>query len=87
MNVLFFLPIKNNDMADFSFVKDQNGKVFGVWVKNRSDADDQVYIITLFLRAGLSTDAIAGNHRIVPNTSDSNGGYFVMLGLARAPGE
>lgn len=74
-------------MADFSFIKDQNGKVSGVWVKNRADADDQVYIITLFLRGGLSTDAIAGDHRIVPNTVDSNGGYFVMLGSARAPGK
>jgi hypothetical protein len=74
-------------MADFSFVKDQHGKVSGVWVKNRADADDQVYIITLFLRGGLSTNAISGGHRIVPNNVDGNGGYFVMLGTARAPGE
>jgi hypothetical protein len=74
-------------MADFSFIMDQNGKVSGVWVKNRADADDQVYIITLFLRGGLSTDGIAGIHRIVPNKFDGNGGYFVMLGSARAPGE
>lgn len=74
-------------MADFAFVKDQSGKIAGVWVKNRTDAEDQVYIITLFIRGGLSTDAIAGSHRVVPNNVDSQGGYFVMLGSARAPGE
>lgn len=74
-------------MADFAFIKDQNGNVKGIWVKNRADADDQVYIMTLFMRGGLSTDAITGGYRIVSNTVDSNGGYFVMLGSARAPGE
>lgn len=82
-----FLTNKRNVMADFSFVKDQNGNVSGLWVKNRADAEDQVYLITLFIRGGLSTEAIAVGHRIVSNTVDSNGGFFVMLGAARAPGE
>jgi hypothetical protein len=74
-------------MADFAFVKDQNGKVSGIWVKNRADAEDQVYIMSLFVRGGLSTDTIAGGYRIVPNTVDGNGGCFVMLGTVKVPGE
>ena len=72
-------------MAVFSFVKDQNGKVSGLWVKNRADAENQIYLMTLFMRGGLSTEVISGGFRIVPNTVDSNGGYFVMPGTARAP--
>ena len=74
-------------MSDFAFVKDQNGKVSGLWVKDRTDAEDRAYLITLFLRGGLAPDAISAGHRIVPNTVDSNGGCFVMLGSTKAPGE
>jgi hypothetical protein len=74
-------------MADFSFVKDPNGKIRGVWVNNPADAQDNAFIITLFLRGGLSTEDIAGTFRVVHNKVDNKGGCFVMLGSALAPGE
>lgn len=74
-------------MSDFSFVKDQSGRVCGLWVKDRTDAEDRAYLITLFLRGGLNPTALSAGHRIVPNTVDSKGGVFVMLGSTKAPGE
>ena len=53
-------------------------------MKNRTDAEDQIYLMTLFMRGGLSTDTISVGYRIVPNTVDSSGGYFVLLRTAQA---
>lgn len=74
-------------MGDFSFVKDQAGKVCGLWVRRWEDAEDQVYLMTLFMRGGLSSGEISTGFRVVANKVDSNGGCFVMLGSTRAPGE
>lgn len=51
------------------------------------DAEDQVYLMTLFMRGGLSSGEISMGFRVVANKVDSNGGCFVMLGSTRAPGE
>ena len=74
-------------MSDFSFVNDASGKVRGLWVRRPEDAQDQVYLMTLFMRGGLSSAEISAGFRLVTNKVDSNGGCFVMLGSTRAPGE
>lgn len=74
-------------MGDFSFVKDQAGKVRGLWVRRPEDAQDQAYLMALFVRGGLSSAEILAGFRVVTNKVDSNGGCFVMLGSSPAPGE
>ena len=74
-------------MAEYSFVKDQRGRIYGIWVKRPSDAQDQAYLIALLLKHGHSTDGLAGGYRVVPNHFDAEGGCFVMFGSATAPGE
>lgn len=74
-------------MSDFSFVKDQAGRVRGLWVQRLEDAKDRVFLMTLFMRGGLSSGEISTGFRVVANKFDSNGGYFVMLGSTPAPGE
>jgi tetratricopeptide (TPR) repeat protein len=88
----YFVPKKQestkaNPEFAFSYVKDSTGKIYGVWVKNEADANNQTYAITLFLRGGLTSEKITGNLRAVPNRVDNKGGYFVMLGSYPAPGE
>lgn len=46
-------------MSDFSFVKNQSGKVSGIGAKNRADAEDQVYLMTQFICGSLSSEEIA----------------------------
>lgn len=81
------LPEEGNIMSDFSFVKDQAGTVRGLWVRRPEDAQDQIYLMTLFLRGGVSSGEISAGFRVVTNRVDGNGGCFVMLGPVRAPGE
>lgn len=71
----------------FSFVKDNVGKIYGVWVENQADANNQTYLISLFLRGGLRSDQITQGFRVAPNKVDDKGGYFIMLGSYPAPGE
>jgi hypothetical protein len=74
-------------MATFSFVKDEDGTIQGVWVSNPADAQDVPYVTTLLIRGGLAPETIAGRFRVVPNNEDNRGGCFVMLEPHRAPGE
>ena len=74
-------------MGDYSFVKDQGGNVCGIWVREPSNAQNLVFLTTLLLKHGHSTDTLTGGYRVVPNSFDANGGCFVMFGSARAPGE
>jgi len=56
-------------------------------VQRLEDAKDRVFLMTLFMRGGLSSGEISTGFRVVANKFDSNGGYFVMLGSTPAPGE
>ena len=68
-------------------MKDRSGKVYGVWVEGEEDANNQVYVMTLFMRGGLQSEQISEGWRVVPNRVDNKGGFFVMLGSYPAPGE
>ena len=72
---------------DSCFIQDQNRAIRGAWLRNPSDANDQIFMIALFLKGGLSAEEIAGRFRIVPNKYTDEGGCFVMLGSFPAPGE
>jgi hypothetical protein len=74
-------------IQDVCFLRDTSGTIRGAWVRNQADANNPVFRIAVFLKGGLSSDAIAGFHRIVPNTLTDEGGCFVMLGSFPAPGE
>lgn len=74
-------------MGDFSFVRDQQGKVCGIWVARAEDTGDQMYLMTLFMRGGVSSGEMSSGFRVVPNKADGRGGAFAMLGSTPAPGE
>ncbi len=71
----------------FGRLFDQDKNIIGIWVKNRADADNSVGLSVWLMQLGaperLSSEALAGNVKIVPNTRDSRGGYFVFVGPAR----
>jgi hypothetical protein len=73
-------------MADFSEVKDKDGKVCGLWISDPKDANDPVYLAVLMMRLGVPQDAcarvMAGGGRVVANTVDNKGGCFVMFDSA-----
>ena len=72
---------------DITLLRGPSGRVTGAWVRNSADAHNQIFMVAAFLKAGLSTGEIAGQHRIVPNEATDEGGCFVMLGSFPAPGE
>ena len=71
----------------FAALRDQDNNIIGIWVKNRADADSGVTLSVWLMQMGapqnLSSDALAGNVKIMPNTRDGRGGYFVFVGPAR----
>lgn len=71
-------------MADFSDVKDKDGKVCGLWINDPKDANDPVYLAVLMMRLGVSQETcarvMAGGGQVVANTVDNKGGCFVMFG-------
>jgi len=74
-------------MADYSFVKDDEGGVHGIWLRDPSQANDQSLLLALLTQHGHSPMCIARGTRVVPNRYDNSGGCFVMFGSDRAPGE
>jgi hypothetical protein len=93
---------KEFDMADYSFVKDPNGQVVGMWLRDKELPQDTMHlmIITLLkkhqgrlaeVRMPISDDLLkmvtSQNYRVVPNDFDQKGGCFVMFGQTLAPGE
>jgi hypothetical protein len=75
------------EMADYSFVKDDGGGVHGIWLRDSSQAHNQVLLIMLLTKHGYPTLPVARGTRIVPNRFDGSGGVFVMFGSDPAPGE
>lgn len=87
-------------MADYSFVKDPEGQILGLWIRNSELTRTPIYIITLLkkhqgrlaeIRMPISDELIkmvlSQNYRVVANGFDQQGGCFVMFGQALAPGE
>lgn len=81
----------------YSLVISQNGEVCGFWFNNPKDVYTNdikrmsARLTMLITNNNLSKDsflkALYGDFRIVNNTFNSKGGYFVMLGPNTAPGE
>lgn len=78
-------------MTDYRPVTDRSGHIHGVWVRDPNVAGDVQQLSALLLRENYSNEIVAwvssGQYRVVPNTYDDAGGYFVMFGSAPAPGE
>jgi len=79
-------------MGDYSFVKDSGGTVLGIWVADTTMLDQGGLLEALLVKDGHSESPlfeaiVTGQHRIVPNEYDSNGGFFVMVAFHNAPGE
>jgi hypothetical protein len=77
-------------MADYSFVKDQNGNVCGIWLRDSSALDRPGTVETLLMMKNCShllNDYLRKRYRKVKNKYDSSGGCFVMFGSVKAPGE
>jgi len=77
--------------ADYSFVRDQTGKVHGIWLRDPQDTQKRELFMVLAIKHSLPTEILGvvmlGDYRVVPNTFDGAGGCFVMFGSALAPGE
>jgi hypothetical protein len=93
---------KECDMADYSFVKDPNGQIVGMWLRDKELPRDTMHLMIITLlkkhqgrlaeaRMPISDDllkmATSQNYRVVPNNVDQKGGCFVMFGQTLAPGE
>ncbi|MEZ4592927.1 MAG: HEAT repeat domain-containing protein [Chloroflexota bacterium] len=77
-------------MADYSFIRDQNNTVVGIWFGDPSNATPEMVATALEWKKAMNSKQIAiaiASSRVVPNNFDSNGGCFVMFGEAKAPGE
>lgn len=79
-------------MGDYSFVKDPNGEVVGIWLRELETAEDPFLPMMLFCKhRNLSGEILASivqkTYRTVPNTHDQGGGCFLMFLPAAAPGE
>jgi hypothetical protein len=78
-------------MGDYALVKGENEEVVGVWVKNEHLINNSMGLQMLAIKHQLKDDVAiklaSGKYRIVPNSVDNNGGYFLMLGNYPAPGE
>jgi len=80
---------KGGKMAEYSYVKDEDGKVCGIWIKDVSAIDKPGMIEFVLTKESpeLLNDYISKNYRKVANNYDSVGGCFIMFGSSRAPGE
>ncbi|NIR04320.1 MAG: hypothetical protein GTN82_02720 [Candidatus Aminicenantes bacterium] len=78
-------------LASYSLVKDQDGGICGIWLRDPAQAQDRNLLLMLLIKHGardnLGASVLAGDLRVVSNTYDDQGGCFVMFGSAPAPGE
>ena len=79
-------------MADYSFVKGVTGNVAGIWVRELNTIETPFVLEALFAKhknlSGEIIEAILNKrYRVIPNTYDQEGGYFLMFGSEPAPGE
>jgi hypothetical protein len=86
--------------ADYSFVKDPNGKIAGLWIKEIQYAANPAYLHSLLKKHHgpqaekqepvtdeLLKLVLSQNFRIAANNFNKQGGCFVMFGGMPAPGE
>ena len=83
-------PVKE-DEVDYSYVKDKDGNVCGIWLRDSNKAQNRTLLGMLLTKDNLpkylSMKVMEGRYRVVPNTRDKAGGCYVMFGDAPAPGE
>lgn len=69
-------------MADYSFVKNSDGSVRGLWLRNTSQARDEFLLLALLGKHGIPTSLLEKGCRVEPNAVGSDDGFFVP-GLPR----
>jgi hypothetical protein len=76
-------------MADYSWVRDPNGTVVGMWIRDPTGLDKPGLLETLLATGApdLLGEYISKRYRKVTNAYNSSGGCFVMFGSSKAPGE
>ena len=79
-------------MGDYSFVKDNSGNVYGIWLREPKVAQNHGLLLALLqkhdhLNESITAAVLTGSYRVVTNTFDDQGGCFVMFGSELAPGE
>ena len=84
-------PKKPTPGQDVAIVRDRQGGICGLWVRQTQVARDSELLSMVSIRMGLPDDLgaaiLAGRYRVVPNEHDDAGGCFTMFGDAIAPGE
>jgi hypothetical protein len=76
----------------FDIIRDHEGEVAGFWLAQLPESGD----IDIFLKSLVVSEKLGEvtflsislqDYRVLPNTLQSRGGYYVMIGSERAPGE
>ena len=72
----------------FSIVRGPDNQVWGFWF---SFKPEEMHLLAVAVKKDLSAevqrDIFSNNYRVVPNTSNNQGGFWVMLDSRPAPGE
>jgi len=74
------------NVAEYAVLDGPDGKVWGLWFRSQPDQ----YILRMVaveLSEEVYREVYQQHYRIVPNTFDDKGGFWVMLGSRLAPGE
>ena len=66
-------------MADYSFVKDEDGNIRGLWICDASKAHDQIFLMALLMKHGHSASLMENGYKIQSNNVDDNGGCFILF--------
>lgn len=76
-------------MGDYSFVKDANGTVCGIWLRDPGALERPGLVEVLLMKDNLThlLGPYLNKRYEVFDNSDSSGGCFVMFGGASPPGE
>ena len=71
-------------MADYALVKDEDGEVHGLWLREADKADNKSLVTALLSKHDIT---MPDKVRVIPNSYNDKGGAFCMFGSAKAPGE
>jgi hypothetical protein len=74
-------------MPGYTLVKDQDGKVLGLWFADRQVLESPGLLEAVLAKDERTVGLIGQSRRILPNTHNNDGGIFVMFGTSLAPGE
>jgi len=71
------------DSGTYSLVRDDQGKIIGLWLRNQTDTDDRDVMAYLLLKHGADKDVsqriLMGFYEVRPNDVDEQGGFFVLI--------